>query len=113
MLCCSWPGGGLGAPGTCSPTAAVSPTSPGALFPSDESCGPKDPHQASGPSVMVQKEAGQAGEGACGVTGSPRDLGRCPHPCGWPSKQAGQQRGAGARIWAGAQVNALCGFQVV
>lgn len=113
MLYCSWPGGGLGAPGACSPTAAVSPTSPGALFPSDESRGPEDPRQASGPSVMVQKEAGRAGEGACGVTGSPRDLGRRPHPCGWPSKQAGQQRGARSHIWAGAQVHAPCGFQVV
>ncbi|CAI9172545.1 unnamed protein product [Rangifer tarandus platyrhynchus] len=57
----------------------------GALFLSDESRGPEDPHQASGPSVMVQKEAGRAGKGACGVTGSPRDLCRRPHPCGWPS----------------------------
>ena len=69
------------------PTPAVSPTSPGALFPSDESHGPEDLHQASGPSVLVQKEAGRADDGACGVTGGPWDLGRRPHPCGWPRKQ--------------------------
>ncbi|XP_061256590.1 WD repeat-containing protein 90 isoform X7 [Bos javanicus] len=56
----------------------------GALFPSDESHGPEDLHQASGPSVLVQKEAGRADDGACGVTGGPWDLGRRPHPCGWP-----------------------------
>lgn len=69
------------------PTPAISPTSPGALFPSDRSRGLEDLHQASGPSVLVQKEAGRAGDGASGVTGGPWDLGRRPHPCGWPSKQ--------------------------
>ncbi|XDB64088.1 hypothetical protein AB1E18_017404 [Capra hircus] len=51
----------------------------------DRSRGLEDLHQASGPSVLVQKEAGGAGDGACGVTGGPWDLGRRPHPCGWPS----------------------------
>ncbi|XP_043312643.1 WD repeat-containing protein 90 isoform X2 [Cervus canadensis] len=78
----------------------------GALFPSDESRGPEDPRQASGPSVMVQKEAGRAGEGACGVTGSPRDLGRRPHPCGWPSACST----GGARAWPPAHPNSYRHF---
>ncbi|XP_055265016.1 WD repeat-containing protein 90 isoform X3 [Moschus berezovskii] len=57
----------------------------GALFPPDKSRGPEDLRQASGPSVLVQKEADRAGDGACWVTGGPWDLSRHPHPCGWPS----------------------------
>ncbi|KAM9724960.1 WD repeat-containing protein 90 isoform 1-T1 [Dama dama] len=72
----------------------------------DESHGPEDPRQASGPSVMVQKEAGRAGEGACGVTGSPRDLGRRPHPCGWPSACST----GGARAWPPAHPNSYRHF---
>ncbi|XP_010837950.1 PREDICTED: WD repeat-containing protein 90-like, partial [Bison bison bison] len=70
----------------------------GALFLSDESHGPEDLHQASGPSVLVQKEAGRADDGACGVTGGPWDLGRRPHPCGWP--RACSTVGARARTLA-------------
>ncbi|XP_070219073.1 WD repeat-containing protein 90 isoform X6 [Bos mutus] len=70
----------------------------GAVFPSDESHGPEDLHQASGPSVLVQKEAGRADDGACGVTGGPWDLGRRPHPCGWP--RACSTVGARARTLA-------------
>ncbi|XP_059935471.1 WD repeat-containing protein 90 isoform X2 [Mesoplodon densirostris] len=52
---------------------------------SDESRGPEGLRQASGPPVLVQKEAGRAGDGAWGATGGPWDLGRPPHPRGWPS----------------------------
>ncbi|KAJ1067537.1 hypothetical protein K5549_010655 [Capra hircus] len=88
--------GARGAPRQVSESPPVLPPQPslcagppedfdGALFPSDRSRGLEDLHQASGPSVLVQKEAGGAGDGACGVTGGPWDLGRRPHPCGWPS----------------------------
>ncbi|XP_061065493.1 WD repeat-containing protein 90 isoform X2 [Eubalaena glacialis] len=57
----------------------------GAFSMSDESRGPEGLRQASGPPVLVQKEAGRAGDGAWGATGGPWDLGRPPHPRGWPS----------------------------
>ncbi|XP_057603857.1 WD repeat-containing protein 90 isoform X4 [Hippopotamus amphibius kiboko] len=57
----------------------------GAFSKSDESHGPEGLHQASGPSVLVQKEAGKASDGAWGAAGGPWDLGMPPHPRGWPS----------------------------
>ncbi|XP_057384735.1 WD repeat-containing protein 90 [Balaenoptera acutorostrata] len=57
----------------------------GAFSMSDESRGPEGLCQASGPPVLVQKEAGRAGDGAWGATGGPWDLGRPPHPRDWPS----------------------------
>ncbi|XP_066869044.1 WD repeat-containing protein 90 isoform X9 [Kogia breviceps] len=57
----------------------------GAFSMSDESRGPEGLRQASGLPVLVQKEAGRAGDGARGVKGSPWDLGRPLHPRGWPS----------------------------
>ncbi|NIG57872.1 WD repeat-containing protein 90 [Pontoporia blainvillei] len=57
----------------------------GAFSMSDESHGPEGLRQASGPPVLVQKKAGRAGDGAWGAMGGPWDLGRPPHPHGWPS----------------------------
>ncbi|XP_033696468.1 WD repeat-containing protein 90 isoform X12 [Tursiops truncatus] len=57
----------------------------GAFSMSDESRGPEGLRQASGPPVLVQKEAGRAGDGAWGAMGGPWDLGRPPNPRGWPS----------------------------
>ncbi|XP_028339822.1 WD repeat-containing protein 90 [Physeter macrocephalus] len=57
----------------------------GAFSMSDESRGPEGLRQASGPPVLVQKEAGRAGDGAWGPMGGPWDLGRPPHPRGWPN----------------------------
>nr|XP_058893365.1 WD repeat-containing protein 90 [Kogia breviceps] len=57
----------------------------GAFSMSDESRGPEGLRQASGLPVLVQKEAGRAGDGARGVKGSPWDLGRPLHPRGWPN----------------------------
>ncbi|XP_060141565.1 WD repeat-containing protein 90 isoform X8 [Globicephala melas] len=57
----------------------------GAFSMSDESRGPEGLRQASGPPVLVQKEAGRAGDGAWGAMGGPWDLDRPPNPRGWPS----------------------------
>ncbi|KAM9059484.1 WD repeat-containing protein 90 isoform 4-T6 [Megaptera novaeangliae] len=78
-------GEGQGHGGTLLPRLTVSPLSSGAFSMSDESCGPEGLCQASGPPVLVQKEAGRAGDGAWGATGGPWDLGRPPHPRDWPS----------------------------
>ncbi|XP_033696463.1 WD repeat-containing protein 90 isoform X5 [Tursiops truncatus] len=78
-------GEGQGHGGALLPRLTVSPPSSGAFSMSDESRGPEGLRQASGPPVLVQKEAGRAGDGAWGAMGGPWDLGRPPNPRGWPS----------------------------
>lgn len=89
-------GEGQGHGGALLPRLTVSPPSSGAFSMSDESRGPEGLRQASGPPVLVQKEAGRAGDGAWGAMGGPWDLGRPPNPRGWPSKQ-----GRGSRVGQG------------
>ncbi|XP_016076183.1 PREDICTED: WD repeat-containing protein 90 [Miniopterus natalensis] len=55
--------------------------------PSEESHSPQGLFQASGPPMLVQKEACGAGDGAWGAAGDPWGLSMLPHPHGQPSKQ--------------------------
>lgn len=91
------------------PSFQCPPTSPGTFSISDEEGPSEESHsseglcQASGPPMLVQKEACGAGDRASGVAGGPWGLNMLPHPHGQPSKQGREgilMTGPGPDAWA-------------